>query len=118
MNYAFDILQVRGRPAPYLEMTAGQATLNLFKLARPEIVGELRFLINVARQENRPAKSDALTLRDNGLSRQFGIKVVPIRVSAQSRERCFSIFFEEAVRTHSEIQASQDRRRPKKKAKN
>lgn len=118
INNAHDILQVRGRPAPYLELTPGQATLNLFKLARPEIVAELRSLINIARQENRPSKSDALTLRDNGLSRQFGIKVVPLRVPAQSLERCFSIFFEEAVRTHSEIQASQDRWKPKTKAKN
>jgi two-component system, chemotaxis family, CheB/CheR fusion protein len=51
INDALDILQVRGRPAPYLELTSGQASLNVFKLARPEIIADLRYLIGVSRRK-------------------------------------------------------------------
>src|SRR5262249_15519232 len=60
INETFEILQVRGRPAPYLELAAGQASLNVFKLARPEIVADLRYLLNASRRENGPVRKDGL----------------------------------------------------------
>src|SRR6185436_21169977 len=71
---SFEILQVRGRPAPYLELASGQASLNLFKLARPEIVSSLRYLINAARRQNKPVRKDDLFLNHDG-HRAFGIRV-------------------------------------------
>ena len=95
INDAFEILQVRGRPAPFLELTPGQASLNLLKLARPELVADLRYLIIASRRENRPMKKGGLILEHNGSSKVFGINVVPIVLPTQSKERCFSLFFEE-----------------------
>jgi two-component system CheB/CheR fusion protein len=96
INDAHEILQVRGRPAPYVELTSGQASLNVFKLARPEIVSDLRYLVNAARRQNKPVKKDLLVLNDDR-RRAFGIRVVPLRLPMAYKERCFSIFFEEAA---------------------
>ena len=45
INDSAEILHVRGRPAPYLALGPGQASLNLFKLVNPEILSDLRYLI-------------------------------------------------------------------------
>jgi len=95
VNDAAEILQVRGRPAPFLELAPGQATMNLFKLAHPEIVADLRYLFHSVRRENKAARRDGLTLRKNGQRRNLGITVVPLRLSSTSKERYFQIFFEE-----------------------
>jgi two-component system CheB/CheR fusion protein len=95
INDAADILQVNGRPAPYIELSQGLASLNLFKLAHPEIVSDLRYLVNRARKENRAAKKDNLILNKSGSRRVFGIRVVPLRVIPPSQDQYFSIFFEE-----------------------
>jgi two-component system, chemotaxis family, CheB/CheR fusion protein len=93
INDSMEILQVRGRPAPYLELASGQASLNLLKLARPEIVADLRLLINSSRKNNAVASKGGLILQEDGRKRISEIKVVPLHLSG---ERCFSIFFEQA----------------------
>jgi two-component system CheB/CheR fusion protein len=106
INDAYEVLQVRGRPAPYLELTSGQASLNVFKLARPEIVSALRYLLNAARQQNKAVKKDGLFLNDVG-RRAFGIRVAPLRLPIANKEQCFLIFFERAADlTQSETPAS------------
>src|SRR5262249_33901141 len=95
INDTADILHVRGRPAPYIELSQGQASLNLFKLAHPEIVSDLRYLVNLARKESKAARTDNLNLKKNGSRRVFGIRVVPLRVIPPFQERYFSVFFEE-----------------------
>jgi two-component system CheB/CheR fusion protein len=78
INDSAEIVQVRGWPAPYLELAPGQASLNLFKLAHPNFLSDLRYLINSASKENAPARRDGLTLKKNGQRRDFGIRVVPL----------------------------------------
>src|SRR5204863_6150743 len=109
INDALDILQVRGRPAPYLELTSGQASLNVFKLARPEIIADLRYLIGVSRRENRPIKRDGLSLKYDGDQRFFSINVIPLPLTLQSEERCFSIFFEDTPRPQMLTPSSEGR---------
>ncbi len=92
-----EILNVHGRLAPYLELAPGRATLNVLKLAHPEIVSDLRDLINSVRKENAPAKKTGLTLKKNGERMTFGIRVVPLHPAPQLKDRYFSIFFEEAA---------------------
>ena len=95
INDSAEILQVRGRPAPYVELTAGQASLSLFRLAHPDVLPDLRFLIKSARKQNRATRKDGLSLKKNGQQHIFAVRVVPFRPMPQSRERYFSIFFEE-----------------------
>jgi two-component system CheB/CheR fusion protein len=97
INDAGEILQVRGRPAPYIELASGQASLNVFKLAHPEVVSDLRYLINTARKSHEALIKGGLTIDKNGQRRTFGIRIMPLPRISESTERYFSIFFEEAT---------------------
>lgn len=97
INDSCEILQVRGRPAPYLELTSGQPSLNLFRLARPEIIGDLRYLIDLARRRNGPSEKAGLRMENEAGQKIVNVKVVPLRLPAQYKDRCFSIFFEETA---------------------
>ena len=95
INDLMDILQVRGRTTPYLELASGQASLNLLKMARPELITDLRKLIKAARTKERPVKKEGLSVLDiNGVI-TFNIKVTPLKPSVKTNERCYAIFFEE-----------------------
>lgn len=94
---SLEILNVHGRLTPYLELPPGRATLNVLKLAHPEIVSALRDTIEAARSENAPVKTTGLTLQKRGEQKAFAIRVVPLHPGTQVKERYFSIFFEEPI---------------------
>jgi two-component system, chemotaxis family, CheB/CheR fusion protein len=96
INDTGEILQVRGRPAPYLELASGQATLNIFKLAHPDIVSDLRYLVSAAHKRTNPMRKDGLTIEKNGTRHTLGIRIVPLHLSPEFTERYYSIFFEAA----------------------
>jgi two-component system, chemotaxis family, CheB/CheR fusion protein len=96
INDSAEILQISGRPAPYLELVPGQATPNLFKVAHPKILSDLRYLLNSARKQNATARRDRLSIQKNSVRRSFGIRIVPLGSLGSSKERYFSIFFEAA----------------------
>ena len=91
---ALEILNVHGRLTPYLELSSGRASLNVLKLAHPEIVSSLRQIIETARTGNAAVKTTGLTLKQDGGHHAFGIRVVPLHVGTRFKERYFTIFFE------------------------
>jgi two-component system CheB/CheR fusion protein len=94
---SLEILNVHGRLSPYLELAPGRATLNVLKLAHPEVAPRLRDIVEAARRQNAPMTATGLTLQTNGEKKAFGIRVVPLHLGTQVKERYFSIFFEEPV---------------------
>jgi two-component system CheB/CheR fusion protein len=91
-----NILQVRGRTAPYLELSPGEPTQNLLKLAREGLIAGLGKAIRIARQRNAAAKEDGFRIEDDGRFQDVTIKVTPFRGSASSKERYFLVLFEDA----------------------
>lgn len=114
VNDTAEIVQVRGRPAPYVELAPGQANLNLFKLAHPAILSDLRFLMSSARQQNVAASRDGLSLKKNGRQHNFGIRVVPFCPTSQSKEQYFSIFFEDVPGFFEDVPGSSEPEPPPK----
>ncbi len=90
-----NIVQVRGRTAPYLELSPGQPTRNLLKLAREGLITGLGKAIRAARQRNAAAKEDGFRIEEGGQLREVAIKVIPCRGSSSSQERCFLVLFED-----------------------
>jgi two-component system CheB/CheR fusion protein len=82
------IVQVRGRTAPYLELSPGEPTQNLLKLAREAM--------RAARETNAVAKEDGFRIEDGGQLKDVTIQVTPFRGSSSSRERYFLVLFEDA----------------------
>jgi two-component system CheB/CheR fusion protein len=91
VNENLDVLHFRGRTAPYLEPAPGAATLNLLRLARPEIHGDLRRAIHQAQTEDRHV-SVKCTLSDGGELRPFTLEVIPMP-DPETRTRCLLVLF-------------------------
>ena len=99
IDEALNILQFRGETGPYLEHASGPPSLNLQRVARPELLIEITPAIQEARDTGREVRREGLSV--NGL-RDVTLEVVPLRRS--STERCYLILFEDSAR-------QQDRRR-------
>jgi two-component system CheB/CheR fusion protein len=91
-----NIVQVRGRTAPYLELSPGEPTHNLLKLAREGLIAGLGKAIRAARQTNAVAKENGFRIEGSGQLREVAIKVIPFTGSSSSKERYFLILFEDA----------------------
>jgi two-component system CheB/CheR fusion protein len=91
-----NIVEVRGRTAPYLELSPGEPTQNLLKLAREGLIAGLGKAIRTARQSNAMAQEAGFRIEDSGELKDVTIKVIPFRASSSSEERYFLIKFEEA----------------------
>jgi len=92
---AMRIVQVRGRTSPYLELSPGQPTQNLLKLAREGLVAGLGKAIQTARQHNVAAREEGFRIEDDGQLKGVTIEVVPFRSAASSGQRYFLVLFEE-----------------------
>ena len=91
-----NIVQVRGHTAPYLELSPGEPTHNLLKMAREGLIAGLGKAIRTARQTNAAAKEDGFRIEGSGQLKEVAIKVIPFRGSSSSKERYFLVLFEDA----------------------
>jgi two-component system CheB/CheR fusion protein len=91
-----NIVQVRGHTAPYLELSPGEPTQNLLKMAREGLIAGLGRAIQAARQTNAIAKEDGFRIEENGQLKEAAIKVIPF--TGSSVERYFLVLFEDVER--------------------
>src|SRR5262249_48307603 len=99
VNESGDILAFRGRTSPYLEPAPGQASLNLQKMAREGLHGELRSAFQAAKKANGPIHRKNVVIRQNGHSRTIDLEIIPIKSPPMMRERHFLILFKEMQAT-------------------
>jgi two-component system CheB/CheR fusion protein len=102
INDKLEILQFRGRTDPYLCHSPGLASLNLFKMTRPDLAIELHKAIHQAAKEEGPVRKGGLQFNVNGQYRELNIMVFPLKDPVQERNY-FLIVFEEAPLTVSGI---------------
>lgn len=93
VNNDLDILRFRGSTSMFLEPSPGKASLNLLKMARPELVFELRNTIHKARQSGQPARKPGLEVKIKDIAHQVSIEVVPLNIDAD--EPLYLVLFEE-----------------------
>jgi two-component system CheB/CheR fusion protein len=94
---AMNILQVRGHTAPYLELSPGEPTHNLLKLAREGLIAGLGKAIRTARQTNSVAREDGFRIEGSGQLRNVAINVTPFGGTPPSKGRHFLVLFEDAA---------------------
>ncbi len=92
VNGDLDILQFRGQTSLYLEAAAGKASLNLLKMARPELMLELRSLLYDVKKQNIPITKDNVQMS----SLLVKINVIPIQ---SDNETHFLVLFESRVQS-------------------
>lgn len=90
-----NIVQVRGRVSPYLEISPGEPTNNLLKLAREGLIAGLGKAVRTAKQTSAAAQESGFLIEDDGQLRDVTIKVVPFRGSSSSKGSHFLVLFED-----------------------
>jgi two-component system CheB/CheR fusion protein len=94
---AMNIVQVRGRTGPYLELSPGEPSHNILRMVREGLIASLSKAIQTAKQTNATAKEDGLRMASSGEFIEVKIKVIPFRESSSSKERYFLTLFEDAA---------------------
>ena len=90
------VVQVRGHTAPYLELSPGEPTHNLLKLAREGLIAGLGKAIRTARQRNAAAQENGFRIEAGGQLREVRIRVIPFSGTPASKERHFLVLFEDS----------------------
>lgn len=108
----FNVVQFRGKMAPFLEPSAGMASLNLLKLAREGFSVELRNAFHKAQRENAPVRREGLQIRQDSGFHRFNLDVIPFK-KTPGRDARFLILFDEV---HEEPASHAESRSKKKKS--
>lgn len=109
INEVMEIQNFRGQTGPYLAPAPGTASLNLLKLAQPELTMPLRSVIHMALKSKRAVRKEGIHLGANGDGRVIDIQVLPIK-DAGSGGRYFLVLFEPASPRPVETGAKRNRK--------
>lgn len=88
-----NILQVRGETGRYLELASGSPSLNLHRMARPELLVEISPAIQEAQHTGRAVHREGLALDD---LTDITLRVTPLK--GAGTQNCFFIVLEDASR--------------------
>ena len=78
INSSFEVLQFRGRTAPFLEQPSGHATLNLLKMAREGLSIDLRAAIHQASKARGPIRKAGARVRTDSGVTEITLEVTPV----------------------------------------
>jgi two-component system CheB/CheR fusion protein len=81
VNEHLDVLHVRGRVSPYLEVPAGAASFNLLKMLREGLLVDVRAAIKRARTTGAPVRKDGAQVRRDGHLVRVNVAVIPLHAS-------------------------------------
>jgi two-component system, chemotaxis family, CheB/CheR fusion protein len=100
INRQMDVLQFRGKTAPFLEHQPGAASLNLLRMAHEELVLDIRRAVNKALQTNERVEQHS-EMRLGDRTHHVSIQVHPLP-SGSDREKFFLVTFREMPHRESE----------------
>ena len=86
------VVRSNGNTSRYIELPAGEATLDVFRMARRGLLSPLRSAVSEARQRGAPARREGLRVSAEGADLRVSIEVTPLGHPGQ---RHFLIQFEE-----------------------
>ncbi len=94
VNGKMEVLQFRGHTADFIEHMAGEASLNLTKIVKQDLLVDLRTVLSRATKLDSVVRKDGVPLHHGGKTRQVNIEVIPFRTKP-SNERFFLVLFED-----------------------
>ncbi len=92
VNERLEILQSRGRIAPYMEMSPGMASLHLLRNVRESIAPQVRDAVHRAIDMDTPVRIEDVDLREGDDPHLVTLEVLPIQ-SLNSRSRGHLVLF-------------------------
>jgi two-component system CheB/CheR fusion protein len=94
VNDDLEVVHFRGHTGRYLEPAEGAATFSLLKMARADLLPDLRQAIEEARKHGAPCRREGVKALHDGRSLVVNIEVTPVQTPATGRH--FLVLFEEA----------------------
>lgn len=94
INENMDIVQFRGRTGAYLEPPPGEASLNILKMAREDLMLELNSVIRKVLSKGDTVRKEGVKLKRDGKRHVINIEALPINAGGQT-ERFFLVVFDE-----------------------
>jgi two-component system CheB/CheR fusion protein len=85
VNEAGDILYIHGKTGRYLEPAAGEASMNIFAMAREGLRLELASLIRRALRQRREVRTAGLSIQNNGGHQVVNLSVRPLGSQARAQ---------------------------------
>ncbi len=96
INQEMQILSFRGQTGPYIEPAAGSASLNLLKMARQDLLLELRAVVHEAIKERHTVRKEGVRIQQqDGVYRLVNLQVLPV-AGAGAAEPFYLVLFEAA----------------------
>lgn len=92
INAEFDVLYIHGHTGKYLEPAAGEASLNLLKMARQGLRMELTAAARKALTKQIPVRYDGLRVKSNGDATIVNLIVQPVSQAEAGRDLLLVIF--------------------------
>ena len=96
VNSNLEILQFRGRTAPFLEPAAGQPSLNLIKMAQPDLLSSLRNTIQSAKHQDQSIERPGVRIDVDGQQLSLDLEVIPLGAKASVKHKAFLVLFKTA----------------------
>jgi len=110
-----DILYIHGRTGKYLELTHGEAKMNIFDMAREGLKQELPTLIRKALASQKPSIAKEVKVKTNGSFQLINITVKPIQEPAAMRDSLLIIF--EDIKPEKNVPVGKKNQHDKRSAK-
>jgi two-component system CheB/CheR fusion protein len=92
-----EVLQLRGNLSPYLQLPSGKATLNLLKIAKEDLMIELRSVVMEAKRENRVVFARDISMGEKGKQIMIDIEVIPLKRQTAGARHLLVIFHQQKI---------------------
>jgi two-component system, chemotaxis family, CheB/CheR fusion protein len=92
-----NIVQFRGQTGAYLEPATGIPSFNLFKMAKPELLVELRAAIYQAKQQDKIIRQEGVSVKIADVVKTIDIEVIPFKNGVENKIY-FLVLFQESER--------------------
>ena len=92
-----NIVQFRGHTGAYLEPAAGKPSFNLFKMAKPGLLVELRAAVDRANRQQEIVRHEGIQFQTANGVKTIDIEVIPFKISTTDRSYLLVLFQESAI---------------------
>ncbi len=94
VNEELNIVQMLGRPHPFIELAPGAPSYYLLNMVHPKLVRELRNAIQAAKTSKVSVRKEDLSIGEFAKQILFNLIVIPTAPLRESRDRLYVVLFE------------------------
>jgi two-component system CheB/CheR fusion protein len=96
VNDQMEIVQFQGKTGAYLEPASGHPSFNLSKMAREELVVDLRAALSTAKKNKVAVRKEGVQFQSEGRTREVDLEVLPLHGQA-AQERYYVVVFQDKI---------------------